>query len=148
MSERESVDAPTVETPNSASYSVAARISSGMVGLTSRYMGRGPTKARTTLNANLAVVVLEDALTRGERTLVAAGEVESVQQQRRTFYKLMRNEAVAAVEEISSRRVRALMSDVDPTEGISTHVFIFAERAETGVTTVAEVDGAEGTVNS
>ena len=36
--------------------------------------GRGPTKAKTTLGENAVFDVLQDTLTRGERTLVEAGE--------------------------------------------------------------------------
>ena len=52
----------------------AAEISRAIVQLMARSAGRGPTKARTTLDAGHALVVVEDALTTGERGLVAAGE--------------------------------------------------------------------------
>jgi uncharacterized protein YbcI len=39
---------------------VAAEISRQMVRLLSRYTGRGPTHARTTLNTNVAVTVFQD----------------------------------------------------------------------------------------
>jgi len=112
-----------------------------MVQLTARYTGRGPNKARTTLNTNLATVLLEDTLTRAEANLVAAGELDSVRQQRRTFHNLMRDEAVAAVEHITGRRVRAYMSDIDPQQGIAAHTFVFDTQPESGIVTVAETDG-------
>ena len=45
----------------------AAEISRAIVQLMARSAGRGPTKARTTLDAGHALVVVEDALTTGER---------------------------------------------------------------------------------
>ena len=48
-----------METPTSSGYSVAAQISKGIVKLISTYTGRGPTKARTTLNTNFATVLLD-----------------------------------------------------------------------------------------
>ena len=38
--------------------------------LLSQYTGRGPTKARTFLNEDMVTIVLQDTLTKGERTLV------------------------------------------------------------------------------
>ena len=122
---------------------VASRLSTEMVKLTSRQTGRGPTKARTTLNANLAAVVLDDTLTKAERTLVAAGQDEAVRQQRRTFHSLMREEAIAVVEEVTGRQVRAFLSDIAPEVGITAHVFVFEPREETGEAYVAEADGDE-----
>jgi len=124
-------------------YSAAARISNHMVRLMSRYTGRGPTTARTMLNTNSATVILHDTLTRAETNLVAAGESESVIQQRRTFHRMMRDEAVAAVEEATGRRVHAYLADIAPNEGIGAHVFVFEPRPETGEAYFAEASDAE-----
>ena len=113
-------------------YSVAARISTQMVRLMSRYTGRGPTKARTALNTNFATVILDDTLTKAETNLVAAGEIDSVLQQRRTFHRMMRDEAVAAVEQETGRKVRAYLSDLAPEAGVGAHVFVFEPHTETG----------------
>jgi hypothetical protein len=51
--------------------SKTAAIANIVVRLTSHYTGRGPTKARRYINENLVTVALQDALTKGERTLVA-----------------------------------------------------------------------------
>ena len=122
-------------------YSVAARISTHMVQLMSRYTGRGPTKARTTLNTNFATVVLDDTLTKAEQNLVAAGEIESVVHQRRTFHRLMRAEAIAAVEQETGRQVRAYLSDIAPEAAVGAHVFVFEPVGETGQAFYAEADG-------
>lgn len=138
-------DRPPLETPAATHYSVAARISRDMVRLVSQYVGRGPTKARTSLNTNFVLVVLEDSLTKGEGNLVAAGEQESVRSQRRTFQSLMRDEATAAVEEATGRRVRAFLSDFSPEAGISAQLFLLEPIAETARVAVAEaeIDGDE-----
>src|SRR4051812_47082232 len=85
--------------------SPAALVSNELVRLVANYTGRGPTKARTTLNSNVAVVVFQDTLTRGEQQLVAAGQTEAVSRTRRSFHDVMREEAVRAVQEILSRKV-------------------------------------------
>jgi len=123
------VDKPTEpEVTGQPSHSAAAQISRAIVRLISHYTGRGPTKARTTLNTDFALVVLDDTLTKGERSLVAAGEIEAVRRQRATFHRLMRAEAVAAVEEITGREVRLSLSNLAPEAGVATELFLFQPR--------------------
>ena len=97
-----------------------------------KHMGRGPTRARTTMSANLVVVVVEDALTRGEANLVAAGQGEAVANQRRLFQQVMRDDAIATVEELTGRRVRSYMSDLDPANNLAASVFVLEELPEIG----------------
>ena len=118
------------ETRASAGYSVAARISKEIVKLISSYTGRGPTKARTTLNTNVATVLLEDTLTRGEQQLVRAGEYDSVRRQRAIFHRLMREDAVAAVERATGRTVSAYLSDVAPEADVAMLAFVFDQRGD------------------
>jgi uncharacterized protein YbcI len=139
----EMLHSPGPEMRSNPGYSVAARISREVVKLISRYTGRGPTKARTTLNANFATVILEDTLTRGEQHLVGAGEHESVRHQRAIFHRLMREDAIATVERATGRRVRAYLSDVAPEADVAMIAFVFDHRPETGEVVVAEA-AAEG----
>lgn len=114
-------------------------ISNRMVQLTTRYTGRGPTRTRTTVNTNLVVVTLRDTLTKGELSLVEAGETGAVSRMRRTFHEVMRDEAVAAVEEILGRRVEAFLSDVDLTANCAAMVFLLHPVPETGEVETGEV---------
>jgi uncharacterized protein YbcI len=93
-----------------------AAISNAIVGLLSEYTGRGPTRARTTMSGNLVVCVLEDTLTKGERSLVRNGRSALVLTTRRAFQDTMRDDIVAAVERITDRKAAAFMSDnhIDP----------------------------------
>jgi uncharacterized protein YbcI len=95
---------------------LSADISSAVVHLFSKHTGRGPTKARTTLDADLVVVLLQDNMTKGEKSLVRAGKAAEVLQIRRTFQETMRPELVEAVETRTKRNVVSFMSanDVDP----------------------------------
>ena len=119
-------------------FSRAAEISRGMVGLVSRYTGRGPTKVRTTLNTNVALVVLEDMLAKGEQNLVAAGEVEAVAALRTTYQSAMRQDAIELVESILDRKVAAALGDVDPARNVAVEVFVLERVPETGITETAE----------
>jgi uncharacterized protein YbcI len=103
----------------------SAQISRSIVQLLARYTGRGPTKAKTVVDLWHALVVLEDALTTGEQSLVAAGEGDLVRRQRERFHRLMRDEAVAAVESATGRRVRVMLCDLDPEAGVAMQCFVF-----------------------
>ena len=91
-------------------------ISRAVVGLFSAHTGRGPTKARTTIDGKLIVVLLHDSMTHGEQTLVQAGRHAEVLQMRRTFQETMRPSLVEAVEALTDRTVVTFMSanDIDP----------------------------------
>jgi uncharacterized protein YbcI len=95
---------------------LSAGISRAVVHLFSEQTGRGPTKARTTIDADLVVVLLQDTMTRGEKTLVQAGKHAEVLQIRRTFQETMRPSLVEAVEGLTQRTVVSFMSanDIDP----------------------------------
>ena len=95
---------------------LSAEISSAVVRLFSKHTGRGPTKARTTLDADLVVVLLQNNMTKGEKSLVHAGKGAEVLQIRRTFQETMRPELVEAVERLTKRSVVSFMSanDIDP----------------------------------
>lgn len=95
---------------------LSADISSAVVHLFLKHTGRGPTKARTTLDADLVVVLLQDNMTKGEKSLVHAGKGAEVLQIRRTFQETMRAELVEAVERLTGRNVVSFMSanDIDP----------------------------------
>jgi len=113
-----------------AEASPSAQISRSIVQLLARYTGRGPTRAKTVIDASHAILLLEEALTTGEQSLVAAGEGESVRRQREHFHRLMRDEAVAAVESATGRRVRVVLCDLDPEAGVAMQCFVFERFAD------------------
>jgi uncharacterized protein YbcI len=95
---------------------LSAGISNAVVKVLHEYTGRGPTKARTDINPNSVIVLLADTLTKAERVLVDAGNADLVLRTRKQFQELMRRDLVAAVEELTQRKVIAFMSEnhIDP----------------------------------
>jgi len=91
-------------------------ISRMIVRLTHEYTGRGPTRARTTINGELVVCLLQDTLTKGERVLADKGHHDAVLAMRHQFQQAMRDEAISEVERLTGRRVVSFMSTnhVDP----------------------------------
>ena len=83
-----------------------ASLTRELIGLHKRYYGRGATKAKALFaHDNLLLVEMEDVFLTMENTMVARGQLEIVQQARRTFQSAMRDEFIGAVERLSGRRV-------------------------------------------
>jgi uncharacterized protein YbcI len=103
---------------------LAARISNTVVKALARTTGRGPTMAKTTLGDNGVFVVLQDSLTRGERTLADAGEGEAVLDLRRRWQRVMQADVSREIEELTGRKVIGFMSDnhIDP--DLAVEVFV------------------------
>ena len=91
-------------------------ISNLVVRLLSEYTGRGPTKARTHFSDNLITVVVQDLLTKGERSLIRDGKADLVLETRRASQLTMRDDFTAGIEEITGRQVIAFLSanHIDP----------------------------------
>lgn len=103
---------------------LALAISNAVVQELASTTGRGPKQAKTTVGENGVFVVLQDTLTRGELTLVAAGESEAVLDLRRRWQRVMRESCSRKVEQLTGRKVIGFMSDnhIDP--DIAVEVFI------------------------
>lgn len=112
--------------------SVAVAISNSMVRLMTEYTGRGPTKARTYINETLITIVLEDTLTKGERSLVRDGEINLVLANRKAYQRTMAVDLIASIEEISGRKVLAFLSDnhIDPDYAVESFILAPKERDE------------------
>jgi len=89
---------------------IAAAISTAVVHVFAEHTGRGPTRARTTIDGETVVVILQDAMTKAEQSLVDAGRHAEVLQLRRTFQEAMRHDLIAVVERLTARSVQAFMS--------------------------------------
>lgn len=107
----------------------AATISTEAVQILRDYTGRGPTKARTTINEDHVTIILRDTLTRGERTLVDNGEEAQVLDLRYSFQEAMREDLVELVERLAGRSVIAFMSTnhIDP--DLAVEVFVLEPQA-------------------
>ena len=103
---------------------ISATISRAIVRVHRDYLGRGPTKARTSIRDNTVVVLMEDTLTKAERSLVADGKQDEVLQTRHSFQMTMRSDMVAAVEDATGRGVIAFMSDNHVEPDLACEIFV------------------------
>jgi uncharacterized protein YbcI len=108
---------------------LSAQISTGAVRLLSEYTGRGPTKAHTILNHDSVTIVLQDTLTKGERSLVSADKQEQVLESRHAYQQVMGDDLTAMVERTVQRKVIAFLSanHLDPDVAVE---FFLLEPAE------------------
>ena len=104
-----------------------ATIANEITRLQSEYYGKGPTTAKTYIVEDLVAVVLEETFTPAEKTLIARGEAESIQQIRRRFQGAMAEQFISIVEQATGREVRAFLSDTDVERDISVETFLLGE---------------------
>ena len=120
---------------------LAAAISNTVVKAIAEATGRGPTKARTTMGQDSIFVVVQDTLTKGERTLMDAGDKATVLRMREAWQRAMHTSLNEEIERLTGRRVIGFMSanHVDPDLGVE--VFILEPADVTG--RVAEGDSGD-----
>ena len=104
-----------------------ATISKEIVRLQAEYYGKGPTKAKTYIVEDLVVVVLEESLTRAEKTLVERGEREAIENIRRRFQQQMADKFTSVVEQATGRKVRVFLSETNVDQDVSVETFLLAD---------------------
>lgn len=108
---------------------VGAAISRETVRLYLRAFGRGPTKARTYVEAEYAVCVLRDVFTAGERTLIAHGGREEVEASRKKVSDAVDGEFIAIVEKETGKRVQTHLTHIKVPANLAVHFFLFDAQA-------------------
>ena len=123
--ERPAVE-PVAAVPPSTAIDGAVRsaVSQAVVRIHAERYGKGATQAKTYAWDNVIVTVLADVLTTAERTLVDVSREDAVRDVRQVFQHTMEDTFRRAVEEITGRKVRAFMSQIDPPSGYGVEVFI------------------------
>ena len=109
--------------------SLSAAISNAVVRITAEYTGRGPTKAQTSIRENMIVVLMQDTLTKAERTLLSSGQADFVLETRSRFQAAMSADLVDAVELLTNRKVGAFMSANHIEPDMGAEIFVLEPRA-------------------
>jgi uncharacterized protein YbcI len=99
-------------------------ISNAMVRLYMEAFGRGPTGVESTLaGPDTLLVMLLDAFTVAERTLLSLGEIDRLRDSRLAIQHALEEPARSLVERALGRETVAFLTGVDPTRGIAINVF-------------------------
>jgi uncharacterized protein YbcI len=105
-----------------------AAVTNGIVRLFREYYGRGPTKAKSyILDDRILVCVLEETMTKVERTLVENGHGDKVREVRLTFQEAMADEFMQTVTETTGRSVIAYHSQLTLDPDIGFEFFVLEE---------------------
>jgi uncharacterized protein YbcI len=102
-----------------------ASVTNGIVKLFRDYYGRGPTKAKSyLLDDRIVVCVLEDTMTRVERTLADAGHGDKVREVRLKFQEAMADEFKGTVSAAMGRQVLGYHSQLTLEPDIGFEFFV------------------------
>jgi uncharacterized protein YbcI len=103
---------------------VSGRLATAIVQRYRARFGRGPTESRAYVDDQHALVILRNAQTDVERSLVRDGEVDSVELLRRKVRQMAADEFCAVTEEIVGRKVVAMLGDHNAVANTTVLVFL------------------------
>jgi len=106
-----------------------AAVSDGIVQLLRETYGRGPTKAKSYLNDDVVLVVLEDILTTVEKTLLDDGKEALIREVRLTYQAAESNRFKSIVEDALGRRVLTYHSQVTFNPDMAFEIFVLEPQA-------------------
>jgi uncharacterized protein YbcI len=107
-----------------------AAISNMVVGVYANCLGRGPTRARSYINHDIVLCVLEDSLTKPERHLRDVGHQEHLIELRQVLQETMQVALIKGMEQLVRRHVKTLISGSQLDPDVSTEVFILGEELD------------------
>jgi uncharacterized protein YbcI len=125
-----------------------AAISTAVVRLLGEYVGRGPTKARTIHSGKFVLCVLEDTMTKAERSLAKGGWEQDVLKLRHALQHTMQEDLSAAIEALTHRKVAAFMSANHIEPDLAAEVFVLDEPVHEAAEVEARRDDSHRTGNS
>ncbi len=108
----------------SSSGELLEAVSNLVVKIYADHVGRGPTKARAYADRDILVCVMEDTMTRADRTLVDSGRGAAVKQLRDALRETMREELARGVEGLTGRRVVAQVGSCSLDPDVTSDLFI------------------------
>jgi len=99
-------------------------ITSALVGIHNKYLGRGPKRASTFYHDNVVVTLMHGVLTHAENILTETSHAETVNQIRHLFQETMEAEFLEAVERFTGREVVAFVSGNNADSDVAAEVFV------------------------
>jgi uncharacterized protein YbcI len=103
---------------------VSGRLATAIVKRYRDRFGRGPTESRAYVGRDYALVILGNAQTEVEQSLVAEGEKDTVELLRRRIRQLAADEFSATTEEVVGRKVLSMLGDHNAIANVSVLVFL------------------------
>ena len=101
-----------------------AAITSALVGIQTKHLGRGPKTASTFHYGNVVVTLMHEVMTPAEKTLARSDKAEAVIQMRHLFQETMEADFTAAVERLTGRKVVAFISGNHVNPDVAAETFL------------------------
>lgn len=101
-----------------------AAITSALVGIQNRYLGRGPKSATTFHKDNVIVTLMYDVMTQAEKSLAEAAQEDAVTNMRHLFQRTMEADFTDVVERLTGARVIAFISGNNVSPDIASEIFV------------------------
>jgi uncharacterized protein YbcI len=93
------------------------------------HVGRGPARARTSIDRDTITVTMHDVFTTAEHALIAAGHGDKVLAMRESLQAAMHGKIIAAIESLTGREVAALISANHIEPDLSVEICLLGPRA-------------------
>lgn len=106
---------------------IVADISREVVGIYTRFFGRGPTKAKTLWRDGVVICVLEEVFGRPEQILIDGGRFTQVRDHRQALHETIEPLLRAAIEGTTGYRVEACLGQVG-IRGVAVETFVLGDR--------------------
>ena len=103
-----------------------AAIANEIVKIVADFTGRGANKSRAFIHDDVVVCLLEESMTKGEKSLLAAGRDDTVRLLRDTLQRTMEDELVATVERLTGRKVASFLSGTSTAADHAVELFVLA----------------------
>ena len=105
-------------------------ITVAMVQLHRRFYGKGPTEAKTYAINDTILCMLKGGFTTVEKTLMADGKIDEVENIRRSFQKTMKERFVEVIESTLGRKVIGYMSQINADPDVAIELFMLEPHHE------------------
>jgi uncharacterized protein YbcI len=113
-----------VTSQDDTTHGLNQKIARAVVRCRKRYLGHGPTNAQAFYRHNIVVVVMGETLLEAERSLVEAGQADSVLQMRLRYQQTMRPALIAMIEELTTCKVEAAISGNQISPDLAAELFV------------------------
>lgn len=101
-----------------------AAITRAVVGIHTRYLGRGPESASTFFHGNVVVTLMFETLTAVERSLARGDRHDVIRDVRRALGRAIDRDCRDAVQRLTGRTVVALVGGSDLSANVAAVIFV------------------------
>jgi len=120
-----------------------SRISTEMVRAQKKYLGKGPTSAKSYMLDDFLIIVMRDCQLVAEKTMIEFGQEDLVREFRQNFENDMTSKLEGLIEHLTGRKILGYQSQIIINPDVVVEIFFFdrsAEEHEVGATARGQLD--------